>query len=148
MSDFKELWDSVPEASKKSGGGNYDPLPEGNYIAELADCQLDLTKSPVEIKLVYQVASGDFKARKLFVNYRMDGKSLGFLKKDLTSLGVDYKSVEKVEDLANLIWEKLQTKVELYVNQREYKGKTYNNAYLNGVIAKGEEPKDDSFDWF
>lgn len=131
MTDFKSLFDSTP-AEETTG---YSLLPEGTYDAELSDCKLDMTREPMQLSFVYDITEGEFRGRKLFSNYRLEGRGLGFLKKDLKQLSIDYSTVSKVEDLAAIVWERLPMKCEVFVNQKEYNGKVYNNTYLNGLRA-------------
>lgn len=124
MDEFK----STPEAESKG----FSVLPEGDYQGQIDNCTLDLTKATPKITIVYKVL-GEYAGRKLFANYNLQGQGLGILKKDLKQLGLDYSAVTKPEDLVELVWTAVNTKVELYVKWREFNGKTYESVYLNGV---------------
>lgn len=123
--------DDFKKAEAESTG--YAVLPEGTYIAVIDNSSVDLTKKPAKLSVTYKIVEGEFKNRKVFGNYSMEGKGLGFLKKDMKTLGVDYSNVQSEQDIAKLMFGTVGAGVELYVNQREYNGKTYNNAYLNNL---------------
>jgi sporulation protein YlmC with PRC-barrel domain len=131
MNDFLKAFNDTP-AEESTG---FSLLPEGTYTATLGDCKLDMTKEPMQLSFVYDITEGEFRGRKLFSNYRLEGRGLGFLKKDLKQLSIDYSNVAKVEDLAAIVWERLPMKCEVYVNQKEYNGKVYNNTYLNALLT-------------
>ena len=129
MSDFKSMFNDAP-AEADAG---FSLLPEGDYSADLTDCKLDLTKAPAAITFIYTINDANFGGRKLFGNYRLEGRGLGFLKKDLKQLGIDYSNVSAPEDIARLVWDRLVIRCDIHVIQKEYNGKIYNNVYLNGA---------------
>jgi sporulation protein YlmC with PRC-barrel domain len=136
MNDFLKAFNDTP-AEESTG---FSLLPEGTYTASLGDCKLDMTKEPMQLSFVYDITEGEFRGRKLFSNYRLEGRGLGFLKKDLKQLSIDYSNVAKVEDLAAIVWERLPMNCEVYVNQKEYNGKVYNNTYLNALLTSAPAP--------
>ncbi len=128
MDDFKGMFSETPAAE-----GGFALIDQGEYEAELVDCKLDITKDPGRLTIVYQITQEPYVGRKLFGNYQMAGQGIGFLKKDLTTLGIDFSEVGSPEDIAQLIWDAMPMPVIIFVNQKEYQGKTYNNVYLNSV---------------
>lgn len=132
------------EFNNASAGDNktYELMPEGEYQAIIDDSQLDLTKSPARLSLTYKIVEGPHKNRKLWANYNMGGQGLGFLKKDMKTLGLDYAGVTSESDVAKLVFQAVGQGVTIFVNQKEWKGKTYNNAYLNK--AEPRQSKNDA----
>lgn len=132
---FQQMFNSASEES------SFEALPEGEYVAMIDNSSLDLTKKPARLSLTYKIVSGDFSGRKVFSNYNMEGRSLGFLKKDMKTLGVDYSNVKSEEDIAKLMFSQVGKGVKIFINQRDYNGKIYNNAYLNSAESL-EKPLD------
>lgn len=133
MNDFKSLFQDTPSA--ESGG--FALIAQGEYEAELTEAKLDLEREPAQITFVYQITQEPYIGRKLFSNYNLSGQGIGYLKKDLDTLGLDYSNVGSPEDIVSLIWDELPFTVEIFVNQKTAgNGKTYNNTYLNSVIDK------------
>lgn len=114
---------------------SFSLIDEGEYEAEITDTSLDLEKSPPRLTVVYQITSDErYHGRKLFGNYQLGGQGISFLKKDLELLGLDYSNVGSPEDIMDLMATALNTPVNIFVNQKEWQGKTYNNVYLNGIV--------------
>lgn len=114
--------------------GSFKLIEVGEYEAEIVDCKLDLTKEPNRLTFVYQITDGEYQGHKLFGNYQLEGRGIGFLKKDLTTLGLDFSEVGSPEDIASLVWDAMPTAVVIYVAQKEWQGKMYNNVYLNDLL--------------
>lgn len=137
--DFQDEFKNTPEAESKG----FSVLPEGDYQGQIDNCTLDMTKATPKITIVYKLL-GEYAGRKLFGNYNLAGQGLGILKKDLKQLGLDYSGVKKPEDLVELVWTAVNTKVDLHVKHRDFNGKTYESVYLNGksgAVAKLPTPK-------
>lgn len=132
---FADEFNNTPEAESKG----FSLLPEGNYQGQIDNCTLDMTKAIPKITIVYKLL-GEYAGRKLFGNYNLQGQGLGILKKDLKQLGLDYSAVTKPEDLVQLVWSAVNTKVDLYIKHREYSGKTYESVYLNGKSGATKAP--------
>lgn len=127
--DFKSMFqETAPEEA-----GGFALIDVGTYEAELADCKLDMTKSPERLTIEYHITDGEYQGRKLWGNYNLEGRGIGFLKKDLGILGLDSSEVGSPEDIATLIWDAMPVPVVIYVAQKEWQGKMYNNVYLNGI---------------
>lgn len=129
--DFSKEFKDTP--AEESGG--FSLIDTGTYEAEIVDCKLDITKEPARLTFVYQI-TGDpnYAGRKLFGNYQMAGRGIGFLKKDLTTLGLNFAEVGSPEDIASLVWDAMPLQVVIYVAQKEWQGKMYNNTYLNELL--------------
>jgi Protein of unknown function (DUF669) len=125
LEEFKKI------EAESSGG--FELIPEGTYSAVIDNSTVDLTKSPARLSVKYKIVDGEFKNRVLFSNYNMEGKGLGFLKKDMKTLGIDYSNVQSEQDVAKLMFGMVGAGVEVYVNQREWNGKKYNGTYLNNL---------------
>lgn len=115
------------------GNQEFDLIPNGEYEAIIDNTSLDISKTPARLSLTYKIVTGEFKNRKVWSNYTMQGRGLGFLKKDMKTLGLDYSGVSKEEDVAKLMFSQVGRGVEIFIKQSEYNGKTYNNAYLNSA---------------
>lgn len=129
--DFKDLFKSEPEAE----GKGFKTIPEGSYSAIIDSVSIDLTKTPHRISVTYVVLDSEFKGNKLFANYSLQGQGIGFLKKDLKALGLDYSNISKPEDLCTLLNSKVGIACAIFVKPREYNGKIYNGVYLNGIAS-------------
>lgn len=133
MDDFKALFHETAPAEK----GGFALIDQGEYDAELTEAKLDLEREPAQISLVYQITEEPYVGRKLFSNYNLSGQGIGYLKKDLEILGLNYESVGSPEDIVQLIWDALPFQVRIFVNQKEASnGKVYNNTYLNEVVDR------------
>jgi hypothetical protein len=131
MDDFKSLFQETAPAE----GGGFALIDKGTYEAELTEAKLDLEREPAQITFVYQITQEPYVGRKLFSNYNLSGQGIGYLKKDLDTLGLNYAEVGSPEDIVSLVWDALPFNVEIFVNQKEAgNGKTYNNTYLNAII--------------
>lgn len=122
--------------------GGFELLPEGEYEAMIADSSVDLTSTPAKLSVTYKIVEGEFKNRKVWGNYRLEGRGLGFLKKDMKILGIDYSKVKTEQDIAKLMFGHVGQGVTIYVNQKEWNGKTYNNTYLNSA-SDGQSSNDE-----
>lgn len=127
--DFKSAFKDTPAAA------GFSLLDEGEYDAEISEAKLDMSKTPARLSIVYDIINHErFEGRKVFGNYNLAGEGIGYLKKDLDTLGLSYADVGSEEDIAELFWDNLPMQVVIFVNQKEWQGKTYNNVYLNDVI--------------
>lgn len=127
--------------SADTGIDDFEILPDGEYSAIIDNSSLDIQKEPARLSVTYKITEGKFQNRRVFTNYNLAGKGLGFLKKDMKTLGIDYSMVEKPEDVARLMFANIGQGVGIFVNSREYNGKKYNNAFLNSAEkAKSEVP--------
>ncbi len=131
MDEFKSMFQ---ETAAEEGG--FALIEPGEYEAKLMDCKLDLTKSPARLTVVYELTEEPNQGKKLFGNYQLEGRGIGFLKKDLQTLGMDFSQVGSPEDIASLFWDNMPLPVVVFVNQKEWNGKTYNNVYLNSILDK------------
>lgn len=110
----------------------FAPIDEGTYEAEISDAQLDMTKEPNRVTIEYTITGEAFNGRKLWSNYNLEGRGIGFLKKDMQTLGLDYSNIDSPESILDLLSEALEYPVVIYVKQNQGNdGKTYCNAYLN-----------------
>jgi hypothetical protein len=129
--DFKNAWSSEPEAE----GGSFETIPEGSYVGAIDNVTLDMTKAPNRVTVIYKITRGEMAGRKLFGNYRLEGKGIGFLKKDLKQLGVEYKDISDPTQIIRRVTPLIGSACELAVKHREYEGKTYESVYLNRLIG-------------
>jgi hypothetical protein len=137
MDDFK--------SADEPASNDFEIVAEGDYVAQMTDVKIDATKTPARLSITLEITSGDFKNRKMWLNYNLQGQGLGFLKKDLKTLGIDYSNVKKEEDLASIIWDASPVFVEMAVVHKEWKGKMYANAYVNGRTSATTSSEDIPF---
>lgn len=115
--------------------GEFSLIPEGEYNAQVTDVKIDMTKDPSRLSVTMEITAGEHKSRKLWANYRLQGSGLGFLKKDLKTLGIDYSNVKKEEDLVSIIWDSSPIHVKVNVVHKMVGEKTFTNAYINERIS-------------
>jgi hypothetical protein len=133
MDEFKSLFHETAPAE----GGGFKLIEQGEYEAELTEAKLDLEREPAQISLVYQITQEPYVGRKLFSNYNLSGQGIGYLKKDLDLMGLNYADVGSPEDIVTLLWDNLPMQAIIFVNQKAASnGKVYNNTYLNEVVDR------------
>lgn len=66
----------VSEVDMSTVGGNYDPIPEGDYTLKALDAEEKETSTGgTMIKVKFEVVSGEFKGRWLWNNFNVVNKS-------------------------------------------------------------------------
>ncbi len=122
-------------AGENTGQGNWTPLAEGDYLMEITDVELTTSKSnnqqlQVSMKIMDGVREGD--ACKDW--YSLLPQSGWKLRGLLDALDIDYtvgsQDGDGRDDLEFDAEDLLQRRVEFYVTQRSYEGKT-NNDFKN-----------------
>ena len=106
-------------AEVKSGG---DPLPAGVYLATITGAEVKQSKSSDSKMIVveFTVSDGDFAKRKLFRNFSLSEKALGFLKELCEKGHIEFD--DDGLDTENM----LGAELSLQVGQSEYEGKLNN----------------------
>ena len=106
-------------AEIKSGG---NPLPAGVYLATITGAEVKQSKSSDSqmIAVEFTVSEGDFAKRKLFRNFSLSEKALGFLKELCEKGHIEFD--DDGLDTENM----LGAELSLQVGQREYEGKLNN----------------------
>ena len=132
MNDFQTMFQNTE--AEESGGGSYGLIEKGTYEAEITDVQLDLNKEPARLTLEYTITQEPYVGRKGWSNYNLEGRGIGFLKKDMNTLGLDYSDITSPEDIMELVANSIGQQVVVYVGQKEWQGKMYNNFYLNELL--------------
>lgn len=129
--EFKSLFQETAPAENQG----FALVDVGTYEAELTECKLDMQKEPPRLSIWAQITNDErYEGKKLFINYQMGGQGISYLKKDLETLGLDYSDVGSPEDVAQIFFDNLPLQVVVYVSQKEYQGKMYNNTYINELI--------------
>lgn len=136
MSDFMNEWTSNEGVEQKE----FSTIPEGEYVVQVDNCTIDMTKTPNRFAIVYKIVGPTQANRKLFGNYNLAGQGIGILKKDLKILGLDYSAIKKPEQLVELVWTAVNKKVSANVRHREFNGRTYESVYLNDVNGLAKKP--------
>lgn len=127
MDNFKDAFQNQEEES-----GGFGLIDQGEYEAEISDVQLDMTKEPNRVTIEYTLTD-EYAGRKVWGNYNLEGRGIGFLKKDLKTLGLDYSEIDSPESILDLLATAMNYPVIVFINQKEWQGKTYNNVYLNAL---------------
>lgn len=125
--DFKSEFQNTETES------GFSLIESGEYEAELTNCTLDTTKEPNRFTIEVTITSEPYAGRKGWLNYNLEGRGIGFLKKDLTTLGLDHTTIDSPESIVDLVGACLNASIVVFVNQKPYNGKTYNNFYLNAL---------------
>ena len=102
-----------------SGG---DPLPAGVYLTKITAAEVKESKSSDSqmIAVTFTVQDGDFANRKLWRNFSLSEKALGFLKELCEKGNIEFsKEGLDTEDM-------LGADLSLQVGQREYEGRLTN----------------------
>jgi hypothetical protein len=121
--------------AEEAKSGEFELVPEGEYIAQVVDVKLDMTKAPARLSLTLEIANGNQMGRRLWTNYRLQGSGLGYLKKDLKLLKIDYSNVKKEEDLASIILDASPLFVRINVVHKSVGDKVYANAYIEERVS-------------
>lgn len=71
-------------------GGNYEPMPAGDYVLEIEDIEERVSKAGNEmLNITFNVAEGEYEGRKIFEFYVLTENALWKLKNLLVALGID-----------------------------------------------------------
>lgn len=111
----------IKKFNEVSSGG--EPLPAAVYAAKITNAELKQSKSSDSemIAVEFTVQDGDFANRKLFRNYSLSEKALGFLKELCEKGKIEFSDDGlDTEDM-------LGAEVSLQVGQREYEGRLTND---------------------
>lgn len=128
------LFDDVEEPEN-----DFAPLEQGVYLGILDQVSLDLTQDPPRFSFQYNLIKGpcSCKNRKVWANFKLEGKAKYFLMQTVEKLGLEPSDFEKPEDLAAACHEKSgQDMLELYVKRTPKKdkpGEYWYNPYINGL---------------
>lgn len=117
----------------------FEPIAEGNYLADLTNAKLDETKGTPKFVLEFTIADKIYKNRKIWINCPM-GEKIGFARWQLSKLG-SWDSISDMPDdadpnkvmttLAKSTFE-LVNKIhcDLKVTHRDWQGKQMVNAII------------------
>lgn len=94
-------------------GGNFDPIPAGDYVLEIEDIEERVSKSGNDmLNITFSVAEGEYEGRKIFEFYVLTEKALWKLKDLFIALGIDTDGMVNV-DIEDLVGEMLIGNVEI-----------------------------------
>lgn len=70
-------FDFDPSAAPERTGGNFDPLPTGNYVAQIIESELAQTKAGTGLllKLTWVILEGEFADRRVWQNLNVKNQS-------------------------------------------------------------------------
>lgn len=94
-------------------GGNFDPIPAGDYVVEVEKVENRTAKSGNEmLSLTFNVMEGEYEGRKIFDLYVLTEKALWKLKDLLVAVGVDTEGMVDL-DVDDLVGEVFAAKIEI-----------------------------------
>lgn len=94
-------------------GGNYEPMPAGDYVLEIEDIEERVSKAGNEmLNITFNVAEGEYEGRKIFEFYVLTEKALWKLKDLLVALGINTEGQVDVS-VDDLVGEMLIGNVEI-----------------------------------
>lgn len=144
---YKDRLAKIGNAWKKArpqgGGGS---VPAGTYQAKIEKAFLKEKNDHMFFNVQLNIITGEYTGRKLFRNtdldYVRDGEyiGLGFLKKDLETLGVECDDISQLESVGKEILD-LVVECNVVVNS-----KGYTNTYINKLIHSPESAVEDDED--
>lgn len=106
------------------GGGDFEPLPDGSYLADIAESKMvDFSTGSKGLKVAFKIADGDYAGRQVFENFPMAENCLWKLAKLFDAAGIDVSSGKvKGFKASNL----LAARVKIKLGSRTYNDKVYN----------------------
>lgn len=138
--NFKELLDNAEEVT----GGNFDPLPVGEYIASVDDAEWGRTGTDKDkLVLTFTITEGPHKGRKVWSDQVVSPespKALGFFFRALDALGAprDFISESSPQEVANRV---TGSTAKLKVGQREWKGQVRNEVrFIDPAPNQNDQP--------
>ena len=94
-------------------GGNFEPIPAGDYTVEIEKVENRTAKSGNEmLSLTFNVMEGEYEGRKIFDLYVLTEKALWKLKDLLVAVGVDTEGMVDL-DIDDLVGEVFVANVEI-----------------------------------
>ena len=126
LARYDTAWRVEPESEATAA-----PIPDGKYAAIVEN--VDLTESsngnPM-LKWTLRITSGEFEGRMLWKNAAITGNSLKFVKRELSTCGLDLEALSKLpENLGAL----LQVNLEIYKRSRGEFYDIYFNRRVDGA---------------
>lgn len=98
-------------------GGNFEPIPAGDYVVEIEKVENRTAKSGNEmLSLTFNVMEGEYEGRKIFDLYVLTEKALWKLKDLLVAVGVDTEGMVDL-DVDDLVGEVFVANIEIQESQ-------------------------------
>lgn len=144
MVDLSHLEADFAESQEKKAA-NFDPIPDGRYVAEVVGAELKNSKSTNAPMLEWTLAivGGSFNGRRLWRRNMLASKAnLGWLKSDLGKCGI---TLNKLNDLN----ERAPALIGLKLNITQKTVGQFANVYVDSlydgsIAAAALGPEDDS----
>lgn len=147
--DFSEdLLKAFQEAQISSRSDKSKPVPDGKYEAETVKVVPGKFNGKQQLNLHIRIVNGNYKGRMVFRRYTLDPKGMGYLKTDLSVMGVPLEDLSQLKDhLENM----LGKRIKINIQNKPYPGKDGSpknavNVYINELLAP-EEPDDTAGDF-
>jgi len=118
------------------GGGAWDPVPDGDYEAEVEQASVVQSKSGKPMaKLKLRIVGEDSGGRVLWKNAVLTGNSLPYAKKDLAAVGIE---VGKLSDLPDALAGLVGAVLEVAVRNKDDNQNVYFNDVLHAAPAQAD----------
>lgn len=135
--DFESLWSGASEPK------GFEPIPKGNYHAEVTGVKYDQgdgVKAPsVNWEVTITDSIKNAQNRKVWQRNQITEKGISFLKENLQILGLS-DGISSFDSMLSKLTPAIGLKVQVKVTQREYNGKTYNDFKFDCLIDGSDVP--------
>lgn len=138
MTNFDLLNELEDTFAEVKAGGDFTPLPDGDYLVKIESCELtESKKGQPMVKTVSVVAAGEHEGEKHFNFNMLAGGNNDMLKMNLSNfkrqfgeLGIDVDNglINACEQLENLVG--VECELEIKTTKSKKTGKEYTNAFL------------------
>ena len=137
-SDYLAQYDEDYDAAEVKDS-NYDTLPDGKYQARIDSVRIEESRKDNTPYLAWDliVMSGANAGRHIFRRNGFDPNQLDFLKKDLTTCGLNIRLSQLESALPDLL--DLIVDVQLKTGKPGPNGQVYQNCYINRVAHAPSE---------
>lgn len=137
-------WDKA-KARANDKQGDWENLPDGKYIAQLAGAEINNSQGEsqrLQVKMEYVVKEGEQQGNSIFKYLGLDKEeSLDWMAKELVRLGVDASQLS-IEELPDVLEKLLVNKPTVRLKLRT-KGE-YQNCYIEKLVDSEDGAGDDA----
>ncbi len=133
MDDIKK-WDDQWQQIEPAQGGRVSEVPDGTYVAEIADVCFDTSRKTGRLLFVwdFSIAEGEYAGetvRKFSGVETVD--NLRFFKGDLATVGIYLQRLSDI-NLAEFIGRRVEITIK---TKKRSDGEEYRNVYINRLIS-------------
>lgn len=140
LNKFDDEWKGLPDTRSN---GDFTPLPDGLYQAEIDQARVEHSKGSgrLQLTLVFRIhAPNEFEGRTAVKCTQLDDDSdfgemkRGWVKQDLFTLGIQIDSISNLPEITTMIVGSL-VEINLKSKYSETTGETYQNVFVNKLLA-------------